>query len=146
MTTKISLYQTNTIMPIANRAPGVTVLPVYAECDTIVMTVFVASIDPGTVVKVDITEAIVGAEDGEAYSLGGTGDISETGSRRYSVRGFLCNPLFTVTHTGGFARFGVVIAGKQNIPFAPNNTTDFSLIYTDGITTLLDDNGNVISA
>lgn len=148
MATKISLYQTQTIMPLATRDSGVHVENVYAECDTIVMTVFVASKDPGASLRIDITESIVGAEEGEAYSLGGTGDITEAGAKRYSVRGFLCQPQFKVTVTGGTVRYGIVISGKQNIPSTPNNTVDFSKIFTDveGLTVLVDDNGNVISS
>ncbi len=148
MTTKIALYQTQTIMPLATRDAGVHEEGVYAECDTIIMTVFVAAIDPATSLKIDIKESIVGADEGEAYSLGGTGEIIEVGSKRYSIRGFLCQPVFKVTVTGGTVRYGIVISGKQNIPSVPNNTVDFSKIFTDveGLTVLVDDNGNVISS
>lgn len=148
MATKLALYQTHTIMPLATRDVGVHIENVYAECDTIVMTVFVAAIDPGASIKIDITESIVGAEEGEAYSLGGTEDITAVGSKRYSVRGFLCQPVFKITVSGGTVRYGVVISGKQNIPGTPNNSVDFSKIFTDvnGLTVLVDDNGNVISS
>jgi hypothetical protein len=146
--TKLALYQTQTIMPLATRDRGTHVENIYAECDTIVMTVFVAAIEDGAAVKVDISESIVGAEEGEAYSLGGTGAITEVGSKRYSVRGFLCQPVFKITVTGGTVRYGIVISGKQNIPGTPNNSVDFSKIFTDvnGLTVLVDDNGNVISS
>lgn len=146
MTTKLSLYQTQAILPIATRGAGRLEIPVYAECDTIVMTVFVSEVDPGASLTIDISESVVGADEGEVYSLGGTGEISEVGSKRFSVRGFLITPVFTVTIAGGSARFGVVVAGKQNIPSTPNNTVDFSKIFTDGATVLLDDVGNVISS
>ena len=145
-TTKLSLYQTQAILPIATRGAGSLEISVYAECDTIVMTVFVASVAPGASLKIDISESIVGGDEGESYSLGGTGEILEVGSKRFSVRGFLITPVFTVTIAGGAVRFGVVVAGKQNIPSTPNNTVDFSKIFTDGATVLLDDVGNVISS
>jgi hypothetical protein len=121
MTAQLSLYQSLNLFPIGSSAPGSSTFSVYAPCDGIILTVYIASIASGATLTINVTEQVI---DGESFSLGGTGALSAVGSKRFAIKGFLNTPIFTATVSGGSVTFGATIAGKNNIP-GGKGTTDF---------------------
>lgn len=143
MTLRLNLYETQSLWPLTDHAAGVYTDDIYAECDTLVVALFISTIDPGATLTIDITEAVIGATEGESESLGTTGATAVVGHKRFAVRGFLCRPIFKATVTGGRVRFGVMVSAKQNIPGVGAGTTDFASLITDGANTTPDINVNV---
>lgn len=103
-------FDSDPILPLISRPPGVYEQPVMIKGNSLLSTVFVESADVGASVKVDWWDATTGKEVGEEYLLGGHDSISTSGIiSRETVTRIHNMPIVRATVSGGNAKFSVYI-------------------------------------
>lgn len=133
-------FDTNTIIPLANRAPGFTTQLLSTKANSLLSSVFLKSADAGATVTVKYYQTTGGTTDeGEKQELGNTHKVltvADVGATNTVLISRIHNkPFVEVTVTGGLAEFSVyvtaVTTSASDIDSALHNEGDAIDLVSD---------------
>lgn len=102
-------YESDPVLPLAERAPGVYEQELLIRGNSILATVFVDGADPGATVKVQWWDATTGKDLGEEFILGEHDVLTSGGVSRKTITRIHDKPTLRATVEGGNATFSVYV-------------------------------------
>lgn len=105
---RLSEYESKAIVPLATRAPGVYIQKLATAGNSLLSSVYVASLDGGASIKVEYFDYGVGSDEGENYPLNAHDTVSTAlTTDRKLISNIHDKPYVKCTISGGSVRFGV---------------------------------------
>ena len=139
---RIKEFDTVTPLPLETRGPGTYEVKFLVEGNSILSTIFVSGMDPGTTVSASYWDSTTGSDVGEEFPLVDHRPLTAPGHDRLTVTRIHNKPNLRVTVTGGNARFGVYVTVVAS--FASD--LDSALQFEGELVNILRDKGMPITA
>lgn len=102
-------YDSDAVLPLAERSPGVYEQELMIQGNSILATVFVDGSDPGATVHVEWWDATTGKALGESFILGDHGTLTSGEISRKTITRIHNKPTFRAVVAGGNVRFSIYV-------------------------------------
>jgi hypothetical protein len=132
---KLRVNETVAIYDLAPRGPGTYVLPLWAEGNALVSTLFVEALDPGASISVTFDDQGMSDNPADSVALGGHETITTPlKASKTAITRFHSRPTIKTIVTGGRVTWGQWLTLKtEYVPITATNSGE-TLVYT-GTTT-----------